>query len=398
MTASNTAEAIPLFTGSLPADNPFAAADAPARSLNRARLVELPVVVGVEDLLGRSASELLSATAVTALVRTTADRLALDPNAPDLLRAFDASFDDPKSSPAALAVAQEVGRRLGALLLMLWRGDTANRAARPEWGEAHWATWRAIRRVVIGGGLVAGRLGEAAVPAAAAFLAAADCPVTVERSLYGDAIALVGLARHTLADTERMLLFDFGHTAVKRGLATYRDGRLSGVTRRPSLPPPCENGWPEHTGPRWAQQRWERMADAIAAEWAAVFAPGRGARFAVGLCLAGHLQDGHPVGRDRGCYTILQELGSHLATFVRDELAARLGSFHSLAILHDGLAAASTRAGEAHTVVLTLGTAIGVGYGVVGEGLRPLEADGFRLTQQSIPRQPFGRNSLIGSH
>jgi hypothetical protein len=35
---------------------------------------------------------------------------------------------------------------------------------------------------------------------------------------------------------------------------------------------------------------------------------------------------------------------------------------------------------------------------VVGEGLRPLEADGFRLTQQSIPRQPFGRNSLIGSH
>lgn len=371
MAASDAAEAIPIFTGCLPPDNPFAAADAPARSLNRARLVELPGVAGVDALLGRSASDLLSAAGVTSLVRATADRLALDPDAPDVLRALDATFDDPQTRPAALAVAEAVGRRLGAVLLMLWRGDAANRAARPEWSEAHWATWRAMRRVVVGGGLVAGRLGEAAVPAAAAFLAAAGCPVTVERSPYGDAIALVGLARHAPGDTDHMLLFDFGHTAVKHGLAIYRDGALVGVQRRPSRPPPCEVGWPEHTGPHWAQQRWERMADAIAAAWAAEIATGRGARVAVGLCLASHLQDGHPVGQDRGCYTILQELGPHLATFVRDDLAARLGSFRSLALLHDGLAAASTCAGEPHTVVLTLGTAIGVGYGVVGEGLRP---------------------------
>jgi hypothetical protein len=353
----------------LPADNPFAAADASARSLNRARLVELPGVVGVDDLLGCSASELLSSAAVMSLVRAAADHLALDPASPDLLRAFDASFDDPKSGPAALAVAEEVGRRLGALLLTLWRGDAANRAARPEWSEAHWATWRAMRRVVVGGGLVAGRLGEAAVPAAAAFLAAAGCPILVERSPYGDAIALVGLARHAPGDAERMLLFDFGHTAVKRGLATYRDGRLVGVAQRPSLPPPCERDWPEHPGPDWARQRWERMADAIAAEWAAIVPPGRGARVAVGVCLASHLQDGHPVGRDRGCYTALGELAPHLATFVRDELWARLGPFRALALLHDGLAAAGTRAGEAHTAVLTLGTAIGAGYAPVKDGL-----------------------------
>ena len=203
MTASDTAEAIPLFTGSLPADNPFAAADAPARSLNRARLVELPVVVGVEDLLGRSASELLSATAVTALVRTTADRLALDPNAPDLLRAFDASFDDPKSSPAALAVAQEVGRRLGALLLMLWRGDTANRAARPEWGEAHWATWRAMRRVVIGGGQVAGR----------------HVPAHVE----ADGLTGTGLAGHDLGRGQGYVVAQHRLGRVGRGRRLVRD-------------------------------------------------------------------------------------------------------------------------------------------------------------------------------
>jgi hypothetical protein len=370
VTVSDTAAAIPLYTGRLPAGNPFAAADAPARSLNRARLVELPGVAGVHDLLGHSASELLSAAAVTALVRAAADGLGLDPDTPDLLRAFDTAFDVPRTRPAALVVAETVGQRLGALLLMLWRGDPANRAARPEWDDAHWATWRAMRRVVVGGGLVAGRLGEAAVPAAAAFLAAAGCPVAVERSPYGNAIALVGLARHTPADAEQMLLFDFGHTAVKRGLATYRDGRLIGVAQRPSLPPPCERGWHEHPGPDWARQRWEHMVAAIATAWAAEVSPGRGARVAIGLCLASHLQDGHPVGRDRGCYTSLGELAPHLATFARDDLAARLGPFRSLALLHDGLAAAGSHAGEAHTVVLTLGTAIGTGYVPVVEGLR----------------------------
>ena len=379
MTVRDAPEATPILTGAVAADNPFCAADAAARSLNRARLVELPGLAGVGDLLGHSASELLSAWAVAALVRATAGRPAADTSAPELLRAFNASFDDPLTQPAALAVANAVGRRLGALLLMLWRGDAANRAARPEWDEAHWAYWAGVERVVVGGGLLAGRLGAAAVPAAAAFLAASGCPIAIERSPYGSVIALVGLARHAPADADRMLLFDFGHTAVKRGLATYRDGTLAGVATWPPLPPPCEDGWHEHSGPEWARQRWEHMAATIVAEWAAAVASGHQGRVAVGLCLASHLQDGHPVGKDRGCYTILQELAPHLATFVCDDLAARLGRFRSLALLHDGLAAASTHAGEPRTVVMTLGTAIGVGYGVEGGGLRPLEGKAFRL-------------------
>ncbi|HQF70218.1 MAG TPA: hypothetical protein PLH39_02935 [Promineifilum sp.] len=370
------ADAIPLYTGPRAGDSaahPFFTADAAARSLNRARLVELPGVTGAAELLGRSASELLSAAAVTALVRAAADRLALDPDDPALLRAFDAAFDAPPTRPAALAVAEAVGRRLGALLLMLWRGDAANRAARPEWDEAHWAFWRAVERVVVGGGLLAGRLGEATVPAAGAFLAAAGCPIAVERSPYGNAIAIAGLARHAPAGAERMLLFDFGHTAVKCGLATYRQGALAGLERRPSLPPPCEDGWPAHAGAAWARPRWERMAAAITAAWAAEVVPGQGERVAVGLCLASHLHDGHPIGRDRGCYTALGELAPHLATFLRDDLRARLGLFRALAVLHDGLAAASTRAGEPHTVVLTLGTAIGAGYPLGEVGLRAMK-------------------------
>ncbi len=386
MTARSAGSTIPLFTGCLPADNPFAAADATARSLNRARLVELPGVAGVAFWLGRSASELLSKAAIAALVRDAVGLPLPDADADHLLRAFDGSFADPATRPAALAVAGEVGRRLGALLLMLWRGDAANRAARPEWDDAHWAYWRNVRRVVVGGGLLAGRLGEAAVPVAGVFLAANGCPISVERSPYGSAIVLVGLARHAPADTERMLLFDFGHTAVKRGLATYGNGALLGIERRPSLPPPCEERWYDHAGPAWARRRWEVMAAMIADTWAAVPPEARGC-VAIGLSLASHLQDGHPIGQDRGCYTALGELSPHLATFVRDDLAARLGPFRALALLHDGLAAAATHAGEPHTVVLTLGTAIGAGYGPVGVGLRPSALGAERTLENSVERE-----------
>jgi len=367
------AATIPIFTGHTAATNPFSASDAPARSLNRVWLAELPGVAGVEGLLGRSASDLLSTRAVGDLVRGATEELGLDPDTPDLLRVFDNCFDDPPARPAALAVAGAVGLRLGALLLVLWRGDLANRVARPEWDDRHWAYWAAVERVVLGGGLLAGRLGEAAVPVAGAVLAAAGCPIVVERSPYGAAVALAGLARHAPADVAHMLLFDFGHTAVKRGLATYRDGALAGVVTRPSLPPPCEAGWSEHAGPAWARRRWERMADVIAAEWAAVVAPGDGSRVALGLCLASHLQDGHPVTHDRGCYSPLGELAPHLATYLRDELATRLGRFRSFALLHDGHAAAATRAGDPRTAVLTLGTAIGVGYGAGVKRLRPVK-------------------------
>lgn len=371
------ADAIPLYTGPRTADSaaqPFFTADAAARSLNRARLVELPGVAGVEELLGRSASELLSAAAVTALVRAAAGRLALDPDDPALLRAFDAAFDAPRTRPAALAVAETVGRRLAALLLLLWRGDAANRAARPEWAEAHWAFWRAVERVVVGGGLLdraAGRSSRARRGGVPGPRPAAPSPSSA-RPMATPSPSLAWPA-DAPADAERMLLFDFGHTAVKCGLATYQDGALVGVERRPSLPPPCEDGWPEHAGAAWARQRWGRMAAAIAAAWAAEVAPGRGERVAVGLCVASHLQDGHPISRDRGCYTSLGELAPHLATFLRDDLRARLGPFRALAVLHDGLAAASTRAGEPRTVVLTLGTAIGAGYPLGEAGLRPVK-------------------------
>jgi hypothetical protein len=366
-------DGIPLFTG--PAaeatTNPFlTTGDALARSLNRVRLVAAPGVATSEGILGHTASELLSAAAICELVREAAGALGLSSDDPRLLHAFNRCFDDPRARPAGLAIADIAGRRLGVLLLVLWRGDPANRAARPEWGDAHWGYWRAVRRVVIGGGLFAGRLGAAAVPVANDFLAAAGCPIAVERSPWGVALPLAGLARHAPPDAARMLLFDFGHTSVKRGLAIHRDSELVEVIRRPSLPAPGRGALDESQ--TTTARRWHDMRALIVADWRALHDAGQAESTAIGLVLAAHLRDGHTLDSDRSGYGRLGRLAPHLASFLRDELASTLGRFRSLALLHDGLAAASLCAGQPGTVALTLGTAIGAGYTPPVEGLRPL--------------------------
>ena len=374
MSPSATGTSIAVYTGLGAADfaagpgfaTPFFAGDSTVRSLNRTRLVGAPGLAPA--LRGRTAAELLSARVVAGLVLAAAEPLGLDPATPDLLLAFDRCFDDAAARPVAQTIAVEVGRRLAALLLTLHHGEPSDRAARPDWGDAQWAFWHSVERVVVGGGLFAGRLGRPAVPAASKFLAAAGCPVVVERSAHGGAIALAGLARHAPPDAARMLLFDFGQTSVKRGEAVYREGRLVELQLRPSLPAP-EGGAPDEPI-EVTQGRWATMRDLVVAGWRSLVTTGEHSRTVVGLSLATHLRDGHPFVTDHGPYSRLGLLAPHLATFMRDELAAALGPFRSFALLHDGLAAASTRAGEPRTVVLALGTAIGAGYVPVGVGLR----------------------------
>jgi hypothetical protein len=375
-------DSIPLYTGPFGADvadNPFFIPNAAARSLNRARIEALPGIDVDRDILGHSAVELLSAKAWRSLIGQAAGSLALDPTDPDLFFAFNARFDNPATQAEARRLAERMGRRLGYLLLMLIRGDAANRAARSDWDAAHWAYWRAVERVIIGGGLWAGRLGEVGLPAARAVLRESGYSLSLYRSPFGDSLPLIGLARHAPPDTARMLLFDFGHSKVKRGIATYRDGELVEVTARPPLIAFWKVNGPVELALDEARMRWQWMADLIAADWRGLDLSAPRGPVAIGVCLAAHLEAGHPLDTQRGAYSRLAVLALHLATFMRDELVATLGQFCSFALLHDGLAAASAYAGRPRTVVLTFGTAIGAGYVPPELGLRPL-AEEFKIT------------------
>ncbi len=342
--------------------HPFLAADGSVRSLNRARIVALPGVAGAEAVLGKSGYELLAAAALRKMVAARAAELGLDPAHPDLLRHFNRCFESPQQAALAQQIARAYGQRLGFLLLMLRRGDPASRAARPEWSEAHWAFWRTVQSIWLGGGVLAGRVGPHATDAARELLAAqGHGGLTLALSPHAGYLPLLGMARSAPPGVSHQLVLDFGQSAIKRGVATYRAGQLVHLHVLPSLPSVGEALAQPSPSEQAVRAQWEQMLDVIAASHALV-PPAQHAQAAVGIALACYLFDGHPAPHDWGSYGRLQLLCEHLESFTRQSLRARLGTEPPLRLLHDGSAAALAYAGTPNALVLTLGTAIGSGF------------------------------------
>lgn len=364
----------------------------PSASLNRARIVDLPGLIPDPDVRGRTGHELLGAHSLATAISRHADALGLAPASNDpitLLPAFDRclSAQDPAVRAAALALARCFGRSLGYLLLMLWRGDPVNRLARDEWDDAWWDYWAGVRTIWLGGGIVSGQLGTCLREHAAAVLVEQGRGGSVPAlhlAAYPAALPLIGAARSlpstpTSPSTEAAIVLDFGSTAIKRARAIYTQGGLAALHLLPSLPATQFTVDPQ-TGPPGAMERAHRLVDqmtaVIAATWRAAARPDIPLTPHVVVAFASYVRDGHPLPRQGGAYSDLSALPQPAARVLSQLVAERIGHEVAITLLHDGTAAARTYAGTPYAAVLTLGTALGIGYPPPSVGvLRPLARD-----------------------
>ncbi len=353
-------------------------------SINRVRVVDLPGIVLPEAVRGRLGYEFLSAAALAGRIRRQAGVLGLNPDRPDLIRAFDGCLTAtsaalstgvfPQNLRVASSICQEHGRFLGYLLLTLKRGDPANRAARPDWDGRHWAWWAQIETVWLGGGMVSGHLGPIMAEAAQTVVRDGGFPdFAVYVSPYGRNISLAGAARmaqneknlrHPRSSTSQSLVFDFGHTSVKRAVAQFADGRLQTLIPLPSLPAPCEpydyHGWSLGA----SEETLRGMVTAVAQTWQDAHQQGRTLGPIIVISLACYLQNGHPIPAhlETGCYARLQTLTGHLESFVREQIRSALAQPVQVKLVHDATAAAMAYEGWRKTAVITLGTSLGIGF------------------------------------
>jgi hypothetical protein len=363
--------------------HPFADAPGLVRSLNGARIASLPDDLAGEDILGRRGIELVSGLRLRRDIDASSTELQLDPQSPELLREFALCLTGPMRSPSARlrarAIAAGFGYRLGCLLLMLSCGEPANRAIRPAWGDEHWRFWAGVRRVVIGGGLLAGTIGDVAVPVAQDILDAHGAGhVRLSRSPWGDSIGLVGLARVSPLPSEQRAVFDFGQTSVKGGLATYRHGRLIELRLLPAMPCPCSSPVGLSTDRPEIEAQWDGMLNLIAATVRTADRD-RGRVGDVQVAVASYLRDGQPDPIEiEACYGRLQVLGPDLAALGRRGLADRLGFDIGMKFWEDGAAAGLAEDPDEASVVLTIGTAMGIGFALARDQRLPLDA-GFHI-------------------
>ncbi len=165
---------------------------------------------------------------------------------------------------------------------------------------------------------------------------------------------------------------------MKRGIARYRGDRLGAVRVEPPRPGFCTSYVDLSTERAEVEAQWNGMLDVVvdtAGEMRR--SPGRPAEILASL--ACYLTDSQPDPFEvRGCYGRLQVLGPSLTDLGTRQLAARLGTEVRLELWDDGSAAALAEEPDEACVVLTVGTAIGVGVALPRHPRAPL-ADDFRL-------------------
>jgi hypothetical protein len=347
----------------------------PDVSLNRVWIMDLPGVPLDADVRGRRAGDVLSAGALAALVRQHAAALWLSEadRTEDgrLLLLLDTCLaaGDSTVRAQAEAIARQFGRRLAYLVLTLTRGDAANRAARPEWDDSYWAYWAAIRQIWLGGGVMSGRLGPLTLAEAQATLAGAGLSDCALRLADQPAILpLLGAARAVPPGYRAAAVLDCGGTAIKRGVAHYAEGARPGLRLLPSLPaqilalgslPPLEQ----------AAALAPVLVEALAATWQAAAASGEGPVAPVLVAsIAAYVKDNQPLDYQGGAYAALRLLSPNLGAWLAERVSGAVGQPVTVRLIHDGTAAARVFAGQPHSAVILLGTALGVGFPPVRGG------------------------------
>jgi hypothetical protein len=348
-------------------------------SLNRVYIADLPGLELPDDVRGKVSYDLVSAQALTHLIRQHLTPLHLDAHLSDhaLRLAFDARLESAVPSIRATAhqVARTMGRNFGYVLLVLKRGDRVNRDARPEWAFRHWDHWAGIERVWLGGGLVSGKLGPHIVRHARQVMQEGEVEdLAIRLSPYAAHLPLVGAARYVPPGTVSAVVLDFGSTMIKRARAVYDLDQLVELHRLPSQPVNWTSvGAIDETTPEQTEELVRGMAAIIAetCRRARTLGPTRPSA-TLPVSIAAYVKDGNPLITQAGLYMQTHLITDNLEAELGRRVTAELNRAITIKLLHDGSAAATAYAGEHHSAVITIGTAMGIGFPADDAGLRAI--------------------------
>jgi hypothetical protein len=349
----------------------------PLASLNRRRLIALPGLD--EDEVGKSGSELLSKAALVRLIQPHVRALQLDGAADgDLLRSLNdilAGPDRPQRALAA-AIAGQHGRLVGYLIASILLSPHGLTEPMVAWERAYLDQWRErAQEIVLGGGRANGGLGQATRQAAREALIRCGQERKLALADHPSYLPIIGAARCVPpSDHSAAVVFDFGGSKAKRGIAAY-DHR--GALCRLRVLPPRDIGHLTQAGK--TAELGATMA-AIVAETIRAVEPSFTLSPTVLCSVAAYVEDGEPVRMDRGAYTWLHRLAPDIRAWFDAQIAARIGAPIRVAasraveieFVHDCDVAACALAGQPNAAVLMLGSSLGVGFVPPAEGFRPL--------------------------
>ena len=370
-------------------DNPFLKDNRLAKnaSLNRLKIVDIPNINIDYEVKGKLGSEIMSHERLIEYIKKDAKRLKLDldniseSKLPIYLNKSLES-NDLEVRLAAENIARRLGRNLGHILLVLKRGDEINQKARKDWNHKHWAYWKEVEKIIFTGGLCNGNLGKRFKYYIEEVFAEADtAKYKIRIAKKPSLVSIIGAARHTPKQCNTALVFDFGQTLIKRSVAKYQEENLKEIYQLSSMESRHVKKW-RFENKAEEKIKAEKLKDYIISviekTWNEVESQGFKPCSTIAISIADNLVNGKFTG---GGYGKLRLIKEDVQQLISKKISDIVGRKIELLFIHDGTAAADAFAGVKDSAMITLGTAIGIGFPLEKNNLRSL-AKGIKFRKE----------------
>lgn len=340
----------------------------PTCSLNKAVLAKLPLL-GIDDsIVGKCFRDIFSTELIVAEIKALSKVYGVDISAYDdymLPKMLDKALlsEDIKYNQMASRVAVKFGDRLGMLLLALRLGEEENRRARPDWTDEHWDYWAQLDTVVFVGGLASSMLGRRFKERIQhIFDAASVKPYNIMLFDNGTYVASMGGALCLMENDTTSLVFDLGHTNIKRCIIKKGDARILEFTALESLRSRYVHSTPQANEDVWetALMLHKYLVKSIADTYRRYYERYDLSREII-ISIANY-NAGGVLNKERGGYAKLSELGQDYSKILSEDLSGALHKRVKVRLIHDGTANALYFSELENSVCISLGTSFGVGF------------------------------------
>lgn len=337
-------------------------------SVNRSVIAYIPVKGIADDILGKSANQVFSASLISREIRELAEKRGVDisgyteRNLPKFLD--DASCgENVMARFVADAVINKFGKRLGVILLTLKQGHPDNRKARYDWSDEHWGYWAGLKTVILTGGLSGGLLGRRLKEQILyVFDMAGEKPYDIMLFDNGSHIGTMGCAKLLPDSCDCTAVLDFGQTNLKRSLIKKKNGEISEfikLSTKPSVRMELDNSFSPENCER-AMELHHYLTNVVADTCKEAMLTGSFYEKVI-ISIANYTV-GNKIYRGRGGYAKLYNLSEDYGSLLSHELSSSLHRQVEVRLVHDGTAIGLYFSDVPKSVCLSLGTAFGVGF------------------------------------
>lgn len=345
----------------------------PSASINKLKIAQMPVCSVTQALTGKCALDIFSTDLFISEIKRSADKLQLDIGSVEekalpqyLERCFQST--QPKITDAAHQILQLFGERLAVILLCLDEGSLPNRAARSDWSTEHWDYWHYLKHIILVGGLASPPLGNyLKYYMEQVFTASGKVPFSISLGEDSTYAGLRGCAAFLKkSDTSQInLIFDYGQSFIKRSLVKHSINSDEIIILDKTLSEHVE--WDISDSAMEEQEAVllnkhflstiSRTIDEVEMQYGAVHPH-------IILSIANYVRDG--VIANRGGYGKLRLIAPNYGDYLSGYLKNKYGREFYFTLIHDGTAMAAGYSDSPQSVCISLGTAFGVGFPVLG--------------------------------